>query len=155
MFPDIAKTLLVLALIVALGIWMSSYARRKRQPHHWVNGLIQPATNLQPQASNLQPASGKSQPIDLSKPAVSLSEPVSQLDPAAANLIAPGSQRPAQLCSMDSILPGCPAGQQYGGMTLMAQTIYPNSYLPSAVYNSSAFIPGCDGFGYSPDPCFQ
>lgn len=158
MAPELLRILLVLAIIVALGIWMSSFLKKNhhdKRRRHWVNGLLQPSTPLQPMAANLQPAGGRSQPTDTSMPAVPLDQPSSQLDPAAQNLIGPGSQPAQQLCGQDPLLPGCPIGQQYGGMTLMAQTVFPNSYMPPAVFNTSAFVPGCEAFNYAPDPCWQ
>ncbi len=159
MFHPILRVILVLAIVVALGIWMHSFTTRLRRDRrrHWVNGLIQPSVPLQPAQSQPQPQPQPSsvQPMDMSQPATALSEPVDQLDPMAQSLIAPGSELPQQLCAQTPLIPGCPLGQQYGGMTLMAQTIYPNSYLPAAVYNTSAFVPGCEGFNYAPNPCYQ
>jgi hypothetical protein len=152
MYPELARVLIVLALVVALGIWMHSFLQknqnRNQRRRHWVNGLLQPAVPL-------QPAAGRSQPMDTSKPAVPLAEAAAELTPQTQHLIGPGSLPPAELCSQPPLLPGCLMGQQWGGMTISDQTIYPNSYLPAAVYNTSGFVPGCDGFGYAPDPCWQ
>lgn len=159
MAPELLRLLLVLAIIVALSIWMASFLRKqhhdKRRRHHWVNGLLQPAVPLQQPTTPLQPAGGSSQPTDMSMPAVPLSESTAPLDPAAMNLIAPGSEPATRLCGQDPLFPGCPMGQQFGGMTLMAQTVFPNSYMPPAVFNTSGFVPGCEAFNYAPDPCWQ
>ena len=155
MDKTLVRILIVLAVIVALSIWMAS-AMKPKPKRHWVDGIIQPAQPLVPQIANLQPSTSKpSQPLDISEPAVPLSEQTQQLHPAAEHLIGPGSLPPKHICSMSPILPGCPTGHQYGGMTIMAQDLYPNSYVPAAIYNSSAFVPGCEGFGYEPEPCFQ
>lgn len=156
MDKTLVRILIVLAVIVGLSIWMASAMKRK-QKRHWVDGLLKPAQNLVPQIAHLQPSSScaKSQPVDISEPAVPLNEQTQQLQPAAENLIGKGSVPPSHICSMSPILPGCPTGHQYGGMTVMSQEIYPNSYMPAAIYNSSAFVPGCEGFGYEPEPCFQ
>lgn len=150
MLSSVGKILIVLFALLLIIIGIQTFGGRdKRQQHHRrrhdANGLIEPSTNLQPMSG------GSAQPMDLSKGAATLNS-TSLLQ--TTHTVADTTQQ-TQPCAADMLFQGCPVGQQFGGMTIMPQTIFPGSYLPPAVFNTSGFIPGCIGSIVNPDPCFQ
>lgn len=147
MISSAGKILIILVVILLILFAIQTFGKQPRHHHrrrHDANGLIQPATNL-------QPSSGP-QPMDLSKGAANLVNP-NLLQ--ATHMIADATQPQQQPCAADLLFEGCPTGQQFGGMTIMPQTIFPGSYLPPAVFNTSGFIPACVGGGIMNDTCFQ
>lgn len=59
------------------------------------------------------------------------------------------------ICSQDPVLPLCPGpGTTLYGMAITDQTIYPGSYLPAAVYNTSGYSQSCSEKQGVPSPCY-
>lgn len=66
------------------------------------------------------------------------------------------SQQHNPICKADNVWPSCgePCTTIYG-MTSTDQSIYPGSYLPPALWNTSGYTYLCSEKGAQPQSCFQ
>ena len=158
---EILKIVLILVAIVVVGglFGYKNYCDKKdrlKKLRPQPVPLQTQATPLQTQATLLQtqatPLQSRAMSLVPEQNACDRCDDYDDFDYKSLHLISGHEQG---ICSQDPVLPLCPGpGTTLYGMAITDQTIYPGSYLPAAVYNTSGYSQSCSEKQGVPSPCY-